>query len=318
MRADRLLSILLLLQSRGKMTTQVLADSLEVSRRTILRDVDALSYAGVPIYAEGGHGGGITLDEKYRTTLTGLNEIEIRALFINENNQFLKDIGLSEAALSTRRKLSAALPLGQQPIAEQVRQRIYIDPTWWWQADQAMPFWGELQRAVFEDRRIQAMYENYQGEVAERVLEPYSLVAKASHWYLIAKRRQEYRLYRVTRFRSVHVLDDHFAREENYDLESFWDMHVQDFRNAVTEYSFTLKVIADQMDFIRQIVPGHFKILEINEQNGWLILHFELETMELAKMLVFGLGPPSEVIDPPELREAVIKRAQEFLYKEWD
>src|SRR5512142_422653 len=97
MRADRLLSIMLLLQTRGKLTAQTLADELDVSRRTILRDIDALSYAGVPIYAYGGHGGGISLDENYRTTLTGLNETEIRALFISENSQLMNDIGLGEA-----------------------------------------------------------------------------------------------------------------------------------------------------------------------------------------------------------------------------
>lgn len=110
MRADRLLSILMLLQSRGRLTAQTLADELSVSRRTILRDVEALSYSGVPIYTDGGHGGGISLDENYRTTLTGLNELEVRALFISENTQILNDIGLGDATRRMIQKLSAALP----------------------------------------------------------------------------------------------------------------------------------------------------------------------------------------------------------------
>src|SRR5262249_3765134 len=132
MRADRLLSIIMLLQARGKMTAQVLAEELNVSGRTILRDVEALSMAGVPVYAQGGHDGGIALDENYRTTLTGLTDAEVRTLFITSNTRLLHDIGLGEAAQSTQRKLSAALPIHRQSAVEQVRQRIYLDPVWWW------------------------------------------------------------------------------------------------------------------------------------------------------------------------------------------
>src|SRR5690606_34139 len=140
MRADRLLAIILLLQTRGKMTAQALADELEVSRRTILRDLDALSAAGVPIYAEGGHGGGITLDENYKVTLTGLKEAEVRSLFLSSNARLLADIGLGEAAESTLLKLLAALPVPHQPSVDHIRQRILIDPVWWWHDLQPLPF----------------------------------------------------------------------------------------------------------------------------------------------------------------------------------
>src|SRR5512142_3343844 len=98
MRADRLLALMLLLQTRGKMTAQDLAEELDVSRRTILRDVDALSFAGIPVYSEGGHGGGIALDEHYRTTLTGLNTLEVQSLFVANNDRVLQDVGLGDAA----------------------------------------------------------------------------------------------------------------------------------------------------------------------------------------------------------------------------
>ncbi|HEX2906913.1 MAG TPA: HTH domain-containing protein, partial [Phototrophicaceae bacterium] len=200
MRADRLITLIMRLQTRGKVTAQTLAAELGVSRRTILRDVEALSASGIPIYAEGGHGGGIGLDENYRTTLTGLKEAELRTLFIAANTQLLDDIGLGGAAESTQLKLQAALPARHQSIVEQVRQRLYIDPVWWWHDTQPQRFWKELQQAVFEDRRIRVTYEYYSGEMVERVLEPYSLVAKASHWYLIGRREAEFRLYRVSRF----------------------------------------------------------------------------------------------------------------------
>lgn len=312
MRADRLLSIMLLLQTRGKLTTQTLANELGVSRRTILRDIDALSYAGIPIYADGGHGGGVSLDENYRTTLTGLNETEIRALFISENTQLMNDIGLGEATRRLQHKLSAALPLQQQSIVAQVRQRIYLDPAWWWQDDTPLPFWSDLQKAVFEDYRIQAVYENFNGEVAERLLEPYSLVAKAAQWYLIAKRDQAFRLYRITRFRSLQIQNTHFEREDGFDLIKFWQAHLKEFREAIAEYTFTLRIHPERLGFVQSLMPGHFQIIQTDPQNGWKTLRFQVESIDLAKMLVFGLGNQAAILDPPELREAIRRGIQEL------
>jgi predicted DNA-binding transcriptional regulator YafY len=312
MRADRLLSMMMLLQTRGKITAQTLADELGVSRRTILLDIDALSYAGVPIYADGGHGGGISLDKNYRTTLTGLNETEIRALFISENTQLMNDIGLGEATRRLQRKLSAALPPEQQSIAEQVQQRIYLDPAWWWQEDIPLPFWSDLQKAVFEDYRIHATYENFNGEVAERLLEPYSLVAKAAQWYLIAKRDQAFRLYRITRFRSIQIQNTHFEREDGFDLIKFWQAHLKEFRDAIAEYTFTLRIHPERLGFVQSLMPGRFQIIQTDPQNGWKTLRFQVESMNLAKMLVFGLGNQATIVDPPELRDAILRGIQEL------
>ncbi|MCI0714182.1 MAG: HTH domain-containing protein, partial [Chloroflexi bacterium] len=170
MRADRLLAMMLLLQTRGKMTAKDLAAELEVSRRTILRDIEALSLAGVPIYAEGGHGGGIALDEAYRTNLTGLHEAEALTLFISSNATRLQDIGLDKAAEASVLKLLASLPVQHQSSVEHMRQRFLIDPDWWWQDAQPLPFWDELQRAVYEDRYIEALYENHRNEISKRLL----------------------------------------------------------------------------------------------------------------------------------------------------
>jgi predicted DNA-binding transcriptional regulator YafY len=312
MRADRLLSIMLLLQTRGKLTAQTLAEELGVSRRTILRDIDALSYAGVPIYADGGHGGGVLLDEHYRTTLTGLNETEIRALFISENTQLMNDLGLGEATRRLQHKLSAALPLEQQTIVAQVRQRIYLDPAWWWQDDTPLPFWSDLQKAVFEDYRIQVVYENFNGEVAERLLEPYSLVAKAAQWYLIAKRDGAYRLYRVTRFHSIQIQNMHFERENGFDLINFWHEHLKEFRESIAEYTFTLRIHPERLRFVQSLMPGRFQIIQTDPRNGWKTLLFQVESMDLAKMLVFGLGNQAAILDPPELREAIRRGIQDL------
>ena len=161
MRADRLLSIILLLQIRGKMTAKTLAEELEVSRRTILRDITALSFSGVPVYSEGGHGGGIALVEEYRTTLTGLNKFEVQSLFVANNNDALRDVGLGDAGGRLLLKLLAALPNTQHSTADHIRQRLMIDPTWWCHDASISPFWDDIQKAGYEDRLIEVEYENF-------------------------------------------------------------------------------------------------------------------------------------------------------------
>lgn len=312
MRADRLLSIVLLLQRRGKMTASTLASELEVSRRTILRDIEALSLAGVPIYTEGGHGGGVALDEKYRTSFTGLNEVEVQALFVASNNQLLHEIGLGAAAESTLLKLFAALPARHQPSADHIRQRIYIDPIWWWHEAQPTPFWSELQAAVHHDRCIRVVYENYSGEVAERVLEPYGLVSKSSLWYLVARRAGEWRTYRVARLRTVELLAAHFQRDAAFDLSTYWQAQLGEFVSTFSEYEFVLRVHPDRLNFARWLTPGRNQILA-TAADGWSTVKFQMESDQLARMLVFGLGSQGEVVEPEALKAAVVKGCQELL-----
>lgn len=316
MRADRLLSILLLLQTRGKMTASQLAEELEVSRRTILRDVDALSSAGVPVYASGGHGGGIGLDEQYRTSLTGLNEVEIQTLFIASSPALLHDIGLGRAVKSSRLKLSAALPRRHQDMATHIQQRIYIDPSWWWHDARPLPFWQELQQAVFNDRMIHTLYSRADGKVTERWLEPYSLVAKGSLWYLIARRDGEFRLYRVSRFQQVTLLESTFTRAADFDLETHWQSQSNAFIDTLREYAFSLRVRAGRVNFIQGLMPGRYRITEPDRGDGWLTLYFEVESVELARMLVFELGHDAQVIEPHSLWESVLRMAREIVEHE--
>lgn len=314
MRADRLLAITMLLQTRGKMTAEALAEALEVSRRTILRDIDALSLAGIPIYAEGGHGGGIALDENYRLSLTGLKEDEVHSLFISSNNQLLKDVGLGEAAENTLLKLFAALPSLHRPSVDHIRQRIHIDPVWWWQDTEPLPFWAELQQAVYEDRHIQAVYQNFNGEVSERILEPYSLVAKASNWYLIAKRDGELRTYRVSRLQQVTLLDAHFRRPDDFDLATYWKEHAGDFVAAISEYGFTLQIEPQHMNFVKWLMTGRYEIVESVDSSGWLTVRFWVESVDLARMLVFGLGAKAvKIIEPRDLQESILADARQII-----
>lgn len=313
MRADRLVAMLLLLQTRGKMTAKSLAVELEVSRRTILRDVEALSMAGVPIFADGGHGGGIALDEGYRTKLTGLHTPEVQALFIANNQAVLRDVGLNDAAEQLLLKLLASLPTSHHLTADHIRQRLMIDPTWWWHEAQTPPFWNDLQQAVYEDRLIDVTYEHYQGDVAERVLEPYSLVNKSSLWYLVARRDGTFRTYRVARFHEVQVRDAHFTRVPGFDLPQYWQDHLQEFVDSFSEYRCTLRIHPERVAFVKWLLPGRWQVIDAADARGWETIEVVMDSPQLAKMLVFGLGTQAEVLAPSALAQAVLADAQALI-----
>lgn len=313
MRADRLLMLILLLQTRGKMTARALSEELGVSRRTILRDIDALSLSGIPVYSEGGHGGGIALDEQYRTTLTGLNTFEVQSLFIANNNQALHDVGLGNAAQSLLMKLLAALPRAHHSTADHIRQRLMIDPTWWWHDSTTPPFWDDLQRAVYEDRMIETTYENYDGNITERVLAPYSLICKSSLWYLLAERDQELHTYRISRFHAVRLLDQPFSRRPDFDLPAYWQSKLRNFVDTFSEYRCTLRVHPQHITFVKWLTPGRWEVVANTEDEEWVTLRLMMDSDVLAKMLVFGLAGFVEVVEPDELRAAVLAQARTLL-----
>lgn len=313
MRADRLLSIILLLQTRGKMTARALAEELQVSRRTILRDINALSFSGVPVYSEGGHGGGIALAEEYRTSLTGLNTSEVQSLFVTNNHDILRDVGLGDAGQRLLLKLLAALPTTHHSTAEHIRQRLMIDPTWWWHDSSISPFWEEIQKAVYEDRLIKVVYENFDGQLAERTLAPYSLICKSSVWYLLAERDGELRTYRVNRFQSVQLLDRTFTRNPEFDLPTYWRAHSQSLENLSPQYRCTLRIHPERISFIQWLLPGRWRLVTDAGDQGWSTVSLALDSDLLAKMLVFGLGRYVEVVEPVELKEATVAQVREVL-----
>lgn len=313
MRADRLLALILLLQTRGKMTARALAEELGVSRRTILRDVEALSFAGVPVYSEGGHGGGIALDEQYQMTLTGLNTTEVQSLFVANNFRALRDVGLGDAAEGLLLKLLAALPRAQYSTADHIRQRLMIDPTWWWHDAATLPFWDDLQVAVYEDRLIETTYENYDGKIAERLLAPYSLICKSSLWYLLAERDEEFRIYRVDRFHAVRVLDRSFTRRPDFDLPAYWQARLQSFTSTFSEYRCTLRIHPERISLVKRLMPGRWELVSETDEKGWLTVRLMMDSDVLARMLVFGLAGSVEVVEPPELATAVLAQARDLL-----
>lgn len=310
MRADRLLSLIMLLQSRGKMTTESLARELGVSRRTILRDVDALSFAGVPIYSAGGHGGGIALDSAYQTKLTGLQSAEVQSLFIASNTSILHDLGLGDAAERLLLKLLAALPAVQRSTVEHIRQRLLIDPSWWWNDTQSPPFWEALQMAVYEDRFVHVIYEHYSGEIVERMLEPYSLVYKGSLWYLIAQHNSEMRTYRIARFHQVTILDQVFVRRLDYDVSTYWQASLETFVQSFSEYQLILRIHPERTAFVKSLTPGRWQIVNDDRDDQWVDIRIMMESPMLAKMLVFALGEMCVILKPDDLAADILRDAR--------
>jgi predicted DNA-binding transcriptional regulator YafY len=227
MRADRLISLLMLLQTRGRLTAQELASRLEVSERTIYRDLEALSSAGIPVYAERGPGGGISLVDGYQTRLTGLTGPEAQALFLLSVAGPLSDLGLDRALNDALLKLSAALPASQREDAQHLRERIYMDSTWWYYSRESLPYLSMLQDAVCHDRSILLHYHDEHDSPCQRLLHPYGLVSKAGVWFLVAVHAQsgELHILRVSRIQSIECSDETFIRPADFDLAATWRDH---------------------------------------------------------------------------------------------
>lgn len=312
MRADRLLKLMLYLQVHGKATTENLAAELDVSRRTVLRDIDALSSAGIPIYTVSGHGGGVSLDENYRLRLTGLKEKELQALIISNNTSLLADIGFDDAAKASLLKVLGSIPSVHEKTARDIQNRILIDPIAWWRHNYAETCLNDLKQATFQDKLIDIDYLKHNGDILQRHVAPYGLVAKGSVWYLIAAHEDKYRSYRVSRIRRVLVLPQTFQRDPQFDLETYWQNSIASFVSNHAAYSFTARISDAKSSFVEWYTPGYYHIIQHSE-DGWFIAQFEVESIEVALMLMFALGEQAEIIDPPQLHEAYTTQLRNVL-----
>jgi predicted DNA-binding transcriptional regulator YafY len=314
MRADRLLSILLLLQAHRRMTARDLAQRLEVSERTILRDMSALGSAGIPVRAERGAGGGWMLLDSYRTTLTGLKETEVQALFLTRPQRLLADLGLDKAAEVGLLKLLAALPSASQRGAQDISQRIHVDVGGWRRAEEATPQLPILQEAVWQDRRLRMVYQRGDESVVERVVDPLGLVAKGSVWYLVAGVEGEPRSYRVSRVQEASLLEEPCARPGGFDLVAYWERSTQEFTAALPRYVATLRVEAGLLGRLRQ--GERYTQLEAEEPpdaEGWARVEMRFEEEHNAVEFILGIGDRIQVVAPEELRAQVIQQAEAIL-----
>ncbi len=310
MRADRLLSILLLLQTHRRMTAGELARRLEVSERTIYRDMDSLSAAGVPVYMERGSGGGCLLPEGYRTNLTGLSETEIQSLFLATPARLLADLGLRQAAEGALIKLLAALPSVSRRDAEYARQRIHVDSAGWHRSGEVVASLPALQEAIWQERKVRFTYQRGDGASAERLVDPLGLVAKGRVWYLVAATDGDIRTYRVSRVRDACATDEPCARPDGFDLAAYWERSSADFVAALPRYPVTLRVPTDLLPHITgTLPPGRIEQAGEPDADGWVIMRVRFDIEEEAAGYAFRFGTQLEVLEPAALRDRMARTA---------
>ncbi len=316
MRADRLLSIVLLLQVHQRLTTHELARRLEVSERTIHRDMLALSFIGVPVIAMRGSKGGWQLLEHYQTNLTGLTLREVEALFVSSPSRLLQDLGLSSAAEVALLKLLAALPSGQRRSAEFVQQRIYIDIAGWHDSEEAVPHLPILYAALWEERQIVFRYQRGQTTI-ERIASPLGLVARGSVWYLVAAVDDQIRTYRVARIKAVSILDAPAWRPAAFDLPTFWRTSWRAFQDSLPPpLVTTVRIDASALSRLQR--AGRFIELtcsEAAEASGYLTVQLSFSLAEEALGYLLSFGDALEILDPPELRSQVTDLACRVLMR---
>ncbi|MFI6639554.1 helix-turn-helix transcriptional regulator [Streptomyces sp. NPDC050504] len=319
MRAPRLISLVLLLQNRGRLTAGELAEELDVSVRTVYRDIDSLNSAGIPVYGDAGHGGGYQLLDGYRTRLTGLHADEAESLFLAGLPGAADDLGLGEVLAAAQLKLTAALPAPLRDRAGRIRERFHLDALGWYREQDSPPDLVALADAVWNQRRIRVRYRRWaRPQEVERELDPYGLVLKAGVWYLVAAVDGAVRTYRVSSILRLDVGEAVFERPDEFDLAAHWRDYLAayDARRLRLQASVRispalLSALPDRLDaaLVRAVEdsagpPG---------PDGWVPATVPLESVELAVPVLLSLGPDIEVLAPGELRRALAERAAAVL-----
>lgn len=308
MRSDRLLSILLLLQTRGQLAAADLAVRLEVSVRTIMRDVAALSSAGVPVYTVRGPQGGIALLPGYRTDVTGLTATESQALFVLLSGSAHADLGLGQALGSALRKVMAAVPAPYRPAADLTSRRVLIDPVRWRGIpEQAAPALAECQQAVFDDQRLRLRYRHGRdNRVRTYIVDPYGLVNKAGVWYLVADHDGAPRLYRTDRTLSATVLTEPVRRRDGLELAQMWDILRREIDDMPARLAVTARVRDDVLAMFLRVHAADLAgpPTEPADEPGWTKVELRFRS-QLAAQPLLAFGPDVEVLTPQDLRHAL-------------
>ena len=313
MRAARLINLILLLQARGTATAAELAAELEVSERTVYRDMLALAEAGVPVYAEQGRAGGYRLVGGYRTRLTGLSRAEAEALFLAGLPGPARDMGLDEPVRAVRRKMLAALPPALREASERAGQRFHLDAPGWFADTDPPEHLATLAAAVWQDRAVTVRYRR--GEEVTRTAEPYGLVLKSGVWYLIGKVGDSLRTYRVDRITGVEAAGDTFARDPAFDLPSFWAGRAAGFVRQMLRDTITVRLSPDGVRLLRYVaeppaVQDALAAAGEPDPHGWVRTRLPVESLDVAYSYLLRLGPEAEVLEPLALRERLARAAR--------
>jgi predicted DNA-binding transcriptional regulator YafY len=304
----------MLLQTRGRMTAVSLASELEVSERTIYRDINALSASGVPIYGEPGREGGYSLLDSYRTSLTGLTEGEVRALFMMRIPDALAQLGVGQELKAALLKLTAALPAAHREDEAKVRERFYLDSTPWDVGETAVPHLQTVHQAVWQARKLQITFRlPYHNIELQHVVEPYGLVAKASIWYLVYC-RAGFRVQCVADLLAAQAVDETFERQADFDLAAFWNNWCTQQEANRSLYPVTVRIASH---FIAEL-PYHFgkdvdqQIPQTGAATDWITLTLHFASLEAARSRLLGLGQAIEVLEPRALRASIHDYARQI------
>lgn len=306
MRADRLLAMLLVLQAHGQMTARQLSQRLEVSERTILRDVEALGAAGVPVSSTRGPSGGISLVDGYRTDLTGLTETEVESLFAFSGVSFAADIGLKDSLEAAVRKLAASR--GGASSLERMRQRILVDSGGWGRGAPVPEHLKRVQDAVWSDRRLRIRYRRAEAAAVVREVDPYGLVVKAGVWYLLGAVGGDTRVFRVSRIESAEILPETFKRPRSFDLALVWKERVGEFRGDQPRLTVKVRATDEALPLARRVLGS--RIVSVSAHG---VITMEFPALEAARASLAGFGAALEVINPPALRVEMARVARELL-----
>ncbi|NGQ96777.1 WYL domain-containing protein [Brevibacillus sp. SYP-B805] len=314
MRTDRLLAILLLLQTHKRMTTSQLAARLHVSERTIHRDLEVLSSSGFPVYAERGKHGGWKLMEHYQSKLATLGPQELPTLFLPVPARLLRDLGMEKDAQLAQLKLLETLPENLRATAASIHQRIYLDTSSWHAAEETHEWLPVLLTGVWEERKVAMRYTRSDGSTRERMVSPLGLVAKGTVWYLIAAVDGEIRNYRVNRITRAEVTDESFERPAGFNLAAYWEESSRRFVENLPRYEARVRV--DAAYFPRLSSPGRFPLIRVlreADDEGWMEVALQFQVEEEACAFIMGAGGRMEILEPAALREKVKRLAAEIL-----
>jgi predicted DNA-binding transcriptional regulator YafY len=313
MRASRLLSILILLQMRGRLSADTLAREFEVSVRTIYRDIDQLSAAGVPVYAERGRAGGFALLDGYRTRLTGFTPAEADALLLAGVGGAAADLGMGADLAAAQLKLLASLPPDSGASAQRVSARFHLDPANWYSRIEPLEMLPTLAAAVWSDTRIRIRYESWK-DVVMRDVDPLGLVLKGGVWYLVAAAKTQPRTYRVSNIQGLEILEARFKRSSRFDLARYWAAWARDFEARMLRETATVRLSPEGLRVLRELSPAAGEAADAAHRKcapaGWIRADIPVESVAYASRQLLRIGADIEVLGPPALRDAIAREAR--------
>jgi predicted DNA-binding transcriptional regulator YafY len=308
MRASRLVSIILLLQARGRMTADALAAELEVSVRTIYRDIGALHAAGIPLYGEAGADGGYRLLDGYRTRLTGMTAAEGEALALAGLPGPAAELGLGGVLAAAQLKLDAAMPAEMRTRAAMIRERFHLDAPGWYSDGDSVPYVAAVADAVWNQHRIEVRYRRWRAPTdVTRRLDPHGIVLKAGKWYLVARGHGGMRTYRINQILDLAVLAEHFERADDFDLTAYWAAGITEFRAGLYQGEATIRLSPAGQERVSDLYDTDFvhavaTTASEPDRDGWVTAIVPIESLENAKTGFLRLGAEVEVLAPAELR----------------